>query len=118
MESKNSKFDGFHDEELDPIVFAESEDIPELRESALAIPRPTRDEEHSGPKRSRAELLKNNIEELPSSEWVPADTGSGAEMETRENNLEKFYQAFGKAILFLIPIGIISVFILYASTAL
>jgi hypothetical protein len=117
MESKNNKFDGFHNEELDPIVFAEAVDSPELRTAALSIPRPLRDEENLGPKKSRAELLVEQPGEDRSEEWVPLENEKPQDLSAK-NKVEMLYQIFGKVILFALPIGIIGGFLFYAASSL
>ncbi len=117
MESKNNEFQGFHDEDLDPLVFVETEDNPELRAEALAIPRPIRDDSYIGPKKSRAELLLEQEQQEDLREWVPAeDTPNRKKMQS--SILQSTYENLGKVIFFIIPIGTILVFLYYASTQL
>lgn len=118
MESRNNEFQGFQDEDLDPLVFVENKDNPELREDALAIPRPTRDENYIGPKKSRSEILAERYaEEQTSTEWVPTLAEENPSLE-KKPVLELVYNNIGKVILFAIPMGIIFFFINYAATQL
>ena len=117
MESENKEFKGFSDEDLDPLVFAESNDDPELRKAALSIPRPVRDEDFSGPKKSRVELILENEKDEASQEWVPAEENPSSQKK-RSLLTKNLYEYVGKFVLFLIPIGLIFVFLSYSSSRL
>jgi hypothetical protein len=101
-----------HDEDLDPIVFAEPNDSPELRAEALLLPRPRADEKAKGPKVSRKELLENSYsDEAPQNDWIP-----GEPMKVNNPIPKNYSEVIGKILLGFLPIGIIVVFFLYAST--
>lgn len=116
MDSKNNDFKGFENEDLDPLVFVETNDSPELRAEALVIPRPVRDEDYEGPKKSRVELITDDAEEI-AYEWVPTKEEFKSSRQG-ESLLQLVYSNLGKAILFVIPIGLIAGFLYYASVQL
>lgn len=116
MDSKNNDFKGFENEDLDPLVFVETNDSPELRAEALAIPRPVRDEHYEGPKKSRVELITDNSEQI-AYEWVPTKEEFRSSHQG-QSLLQLVYNNLGKVILFVIPIGLITGFLYYASIQL
>jgi hypothetical protein len=100
------------DEDLDPIVFVDSGDSPELRASAASIPRDFASEEARGPQISRREKLETSyVEEKTPSEWVPGEQG-----QKPEASPNKYLEIIGKVLLAMLPIGIITGFMVYAST--
>ncbi len=120
MDSENKEFQGFDTSDIDPLVFVESEEQPELRDAVLNIPRPLREEETVGPIKTRAEIVAEELSRgSVATEWVPSD-----EEETKSNNLNKseivnnLYQGVFKGILFILPLAVIFIAISYASSQL
>jgi hypothetical protein len=103
----------FGGDDLDPIIFVNSGDTPELRDAALSLPRPMAEEgEYAGPKISRKEILeeKLNSKREDSKEWVP---------NLEENNASiianKAAEYVGRIILGLIPLSLAGIFILISA---
>lgn len=111
---ENNKEKGpFGGDDLDPIVFVNSGDTPELREAVNAIPRPSPENESAyTPKISRREILEESHKESEESseEWVP-----NLETNNLAFALNKSVEYAGRLILALLPIALVAVFILYSA---
>jgi hypothetical protein len=103
----------FGGDDLDPIIFVNSEDTPELRDAALSIQRPMAEEgEYSGPKISRKEILEEKLNSKleDSREWVP-------NLEENDTSIvaNKVAEYVGRIIIGLIPISLAGIFILISA---
>jgi hypothetical protein len=102
----------FGDDDLDPIIFVESNDTPEMRDAVRNIPRPQSDESYMGPKIGRRERLEDSLnqeEDEDATEWVP-DLEVSATAKIANAALE----IVGKLILAAIPLSLAALFILYS----
>jgi hypothetical protein len=111
---ENNKEKGpFGGDDLDPIVFVNSDDTPELRDAALLIPRPMADEDgYSGPKISRKELMEEKLKSKvdDNKEWVP-------NLEEDHNAIlaNRILEYTGRIIIGLIPLSLAGLFILLSA---
>lgn len=101
----------FGDGDLDPIIFVESNDTPEMRDAVRNIPRPQSDDSYVGPKIGRREKLEDtlNQKEDDVEEWVP-----DLEVSSTAKAASIALEIFGKLLLASIPISLAALFILYS----
>jgi hypothetical protein len=101
----------FGDDDLDPIIFVESKDTPEMRDAVRNIPRPQSDDSYLGPKIGRREKLQDSLnqEEEDAEEWVP-----DLEVSETAKIANKALEFIGRLILAAIPISLAALFIMYS----